>query len=71
MANDKTPGRVNDAVRPKFGMPAILAQSDRVVEAFGPQRGFALMVLAILAGSSVVAAAIILLAKVVGRFLPI
>jgi len=47
MATKKHPERVNDVLRPKFGIPAILGQSDRVVAAFGQRLGFALMVLAI------------------------
>jgi hypothetical protein len=41
-------------VRPSFGIAAILGQSDRVVTAFGPWRGFALMVIAIGACASTV-----------------
>jgi hypothetical protein len=49
MTTKKHPKRVNDLVRPKFGMPALLGQSDRVAEAFGPEKGYRLMVYAIVA----------------------
>jgi hypothetical protein len=55
--------------RVALGMAGLLAQSETVSKAFGPRLGFALMVLAILAGSSVVATTIIILAKWIGRFL--
>jgi hypothetical protein len=64
MAIQKHPDRVNELVRPKFGIPAILGQSDRVVEAFGPRLGFVLMVMAILAGAGV-SAGMLLVARAV------
>jgi hypothetical protein len=69
MATKKAPERVNDDARPKFGPAAILGQSDRVVEAFGPRRGFALIMTALLAGSGVFAGGLFLLAKGLGRVL--
>jgi hypothetical protein len=43
MALTKHPKRVNDRLRPKFGIPGILGQSDTVVKAFGPEKGYRLM----------------------------
>ncbi|WP_136626445.1 hypothetical protein [Bradyrhizobium macuxiense] len=56
--------------RPRFevGMAAVLAQSETVSRAFGRRLGFSLMVLAILAGSSVTATSLFLLTKGIGHF---
>lgn len=67
MATKKHPERVNDSLRPKFGLAAVLAQSDRVVDAFGPWRGFILMVLAIVASAGVMGTVAVFLAKLVAR----
>jgi hypothetical protein len=63
MATKKHPERVNEVLRPKFGIPGILGQSDRVVQAFGPWRGFLLMVLAIACCAGVTGTTAVLLAK--------
>jgi hypothetical protein len=47
MALKKHPKRVHDPLRPKFGIPDILGQSDTVVKAFGPDKGYRLMLTAI------------------------
>jgi hypothetical protein len=62
MVAKKHPERVSEPLRPKFGIPAILEQSDRVAAAFGPQRGFTLMVLAI-AGVTVSTVMLLLIAR--------
>jgi len=63
MAIIKHPNRVDEPVRPKFGIPAILGQSDRVVAAFGPRLGFTLMVLALASSAGVLGSAVALLAR--------
>jgi hypothetical protein len=63
MASRKTPERVNDNLRPKFGIPAILGQSDRVVGAFGQRLGFMLMVLAIFACAGVTGSTVMLFTR--------
>jgi hypothetical protein len=67
MATKKHPERVNDSARAKFGIPAILAQADRVVAAFGPQRGFIIMVLAICSSAGLSGGAAAMLAKLLLR----
>lgn len=62
MATTKRPDRAKDDLRPKFGIPAILGQSDRVVAAFGPWRGFTLMVLAIAACAGVTGSTVMVFA---------
>ena len=65
-AREDEPG----TTRPRFdvGMAAVLAQSETVSRAFGRRLGFSLMVLAILAGSSVTATSLFLLTKGIGHF---
>jgi hypothetical protein len=63
MATKKHPERVDEPLRPKFGIPAILGQSDRVVAAFGPRLGFMLMVLAIGACAGVTGSTVMLFSK--------
>lgn len=59
----QTPKPVNDGVRPKsgIGFGHILAQSGIVANAFGPDKGYRLMVLTILA-SALVSVGVVLLA---------
>jgi hypothetical protein len=59
----KRPARATDDLRPKIGIAAVLAQSDRVVRAFGRWPGFALMVLAIAACAGVSGTAVLLIGK--------
>jgi hypothetical protein len=47
MATKRTPPQVNDLLRPKFGLGNILAQSEIVAAAFGPERGYRLMILVV------------------------
>jgi hypothetical protein len=50
-----------------IGLGGILAQSETVVRAFGPNKGFSLMLLALLAGAVFPVGAVILLAKAIAR----
>jgi hypothetical protein len=49
--------------RLNFGLASLLAQSEAVSRAFGRRLGFALMVTAILTGSSMTAAGMLLIAR--------
>jgi hypothetical protein len=55
--------------RLKFGIPAILSQSDVVSRSFGPNRGFMLMVLALIAATSVSLVTALLVLKGLSRFI--
>ena len=60
MATAKRPARADNDLRPKFGIAAVLAQSDRVVGAFGRWPGFALMVLAMVCCASITGTTVML-----------
>lgn len=65
----KTPvRRLPEFPKGSIGLGAILAQSETVVRAFGPNKGFVLMLAAVLAGATFPVGAVILLAKGVGRW---
>ena len=49
------------------GMGGILSQSETVVRAFGPDRGFVLMLLAVLAGLLVPLGTVLLIARGIAR----
>jgi hypothetical protein len=63
--------RKKPEVRPRagIGLASLLAQSDAVVQAFGPERGFKLMVLAVLAGTGVSASTVFFILKGISRVL--
>jgi hypothetical protein len=65
----KTPAPVKDVVRPKFGLGSILAQSGMVANAFGPDRGYKLMVMTIIASVLLSAWALFLMLRGVVRFI--
>jgi hypothetical protein len=67
MATKRTPPQVNDLLRPKFGIPAVLNQSDRVVKAFGPRLGFTLMVMALVTWAAVNCGAVLVVARGITR----
>lgn len=50
-----------------IGLAAVLRESEAVVRAFGPTRGFALMFTAVLAAAGVQATSLLLLAKGVSK----
>jgi hypothetical protein len=55
--------------RVSLGLGNILAQSETVVRAFGAERGFILMLVAILSGASVSLGVALLIVRSVGRAL--
>jgi hypothetical protein len=64
----------NDVRKPalpkvSLGLGNILAQSETVVRAFGPERGFKLMVIAMLTGALVTVSAAVLLGRIMTRYL--
>ena len=67
MPSAKRPTRANDDLRPKFGIAAVLAQSDRVVVAFGRWPGFVLMVLAIVACAGLTGTSAMLLVRLFAK----
>jgi hypothetical protein len=68
MAAKKTPLRVDDVVRPKFGLANVLAQSETVANAFGRWPGFVIMMTALLVSGGFVAALAIGSARIVSHF---
>lgn len=55
--------------RLNIGLSGVLAQSETVSRAFGPVRGFILVLITVLAAAGVSATSLFLLAKGVGRLL--
>jgi hypothetical protein len=67
VASKKQPDSGLDLLRPKFGIPAVLAQSDRVVAAFGQRLGFVVIILAIAGCAGVTGTTVILLGGLLFR----
>jgi hypothetical protein len=67
--SQKTPEPVKDFVRTRFGLGSILAQSGVVANAFGPERGFWLIVMTIVASVLLTASTLFLISRGVVQFI--